>query len=99
MLILASTLSWELQTLLWKFLPGDRQVSLTLCVFGFLLALSLVALMVGRWSKRSWLTRPALALAALVTVMWAALWLARPAWLRIADWTLPIVLVATPVSP
>ena len=84
MIIVAATFWWEVQALLWKFLPKDGQVNMTLYIFGLVLALSLVAFVIGRRAKRSWLTRFALTSAALVMAAWTALYLTRPAWLRIA---------------
>jgi len=77
-------MSWKLQSYLWKFLPADRAVNLSVYVFGLLLALALVLLVVGYLIKRRRLTRLAVGMAAAVLVCWGLLLAMRPAWLRIA---------------
>ena len=75
---------WKMQSLLWKFLPADRAVNLSLYIFGTLLALMLVVYVGGRFLKRRWLSRVAAAVAGLVLLSWGLLLVTRPAWLRIA---------------
>jgi len=77
-------MAWKLQSLLWKFLPVDRSVSFSVAIFGLFLALSLSACILGRLFKRRWLSRAATVAASVFILIWAALYLARPAWMRIA---------------
>jgi len=103
---------WKMQFLLWKFLPDDRAVKLSLYVFGCLLALALVVFVVGRFLKRRWLSRGAAAMAALVLLIWGLLFVTQAEISNGSDvlrafwhehfgrsWTLPIVLVAVPITP
>lgn len=77
-------MSWKLQSYLWKFLPADRAVNLSLYVFGVLLLLTLVVFVIGCFARRRWLSRVAAAVAAMVLLVWGLLFVTRPAWLRIA---------------
>ena len=88
--------SWKLQSLLWKFMPADRAVTLTGRVFGLLLVLSLAAFLIDWLGRRRWLSRTAVILAAMVLFAWGMLLVTRPAWLVIA--TQPVVPMPT-VSP
>ncbi len=75
---------WKLQYFLSKILPNDTSVSYTARIFGLLLALSLVAFVVGRIIQRKWLSRSAIGLGVSVVLAWGVLFAMRPAWLRIA---------------
>ncbi len=80
---------WKLQSLVWKFMPGDQGVSHTLRIFGLLLVLSLAAFILSRWIRWRWLRRGAVILASTVLLVWGLLFATRPVWLRIA--TQPVV--------
>lgn len=75
---------WRLQSWLSKILPNDTSVSYTARIFGLLLLLSLMAFVAGLVIKRRWLSRSALGLALSVLLLWAVLFVTRPAWMRIA---------------
>lgn len=75
---------WKLQTLLSKILPNDISVSYTARIFGLLILLGLVAFIVGLIFRKRALRRCGLASAIAVAGCWAALYAARPPWLKIA---------------
>ncbi|MGB8354935.1 MAG: phosphodiester glycosidase family protein [Chthoniobacteraceae bacterium] len=87
---------WNLQTLLWKFLPADRAVSFTLRVFGLLLVLSLATFIAAHFAKRCRLSLAAIVIAALTLFTWALLFITRPPWLQIA--MQPVVPIPTITS-
>ena len=63
-------MSWKLQTLLWKFLPEDRAINLSLVLFGSLLALSALIIVAGWFLRRRGMCRLAVGLAAAVCIAW-----------------------------
>ncbi len=75
---------WKLQWFLSRLMPNDTSVSYSARIFGSLLVLSLLAFGAARIIKRPWLSRAAIGLAVSVLLLWAILFLTRPAWLRIA---------------
>jgi len=76
---------WKLQSLLWTVIPGDQSVSYTARIFLFIIALGLIVFALGYFFKRRRLSRSGIILAVLVLFLWGGLWVARPAWLRIAS--------------
>lgn len=77
-------MSWKLQELLWKFLPADRAVNLSLLVFGLLLVLCVAAFAMGCLFRRRWLSYLSLTSATVILLVWGFLFATRPMWLRVA---------------
>src|SRR5258707_12052777 len=75
---------WKFQSLLWNFLPADREVSFSIRVFGVLLVVSSIAFGIGYLAKHRWLTRASALAFTLLLLTWGLLYATRPAWLRIA---------------
>jgi len=75
---------WKLQSWMWSLLPVGRAVSITVRLFGLLLALSLAIFVLGWLARRRWLSRSGMALASAALLTWGLLIAGRPAWLKAA---------------
>lgn len=88
-------MAWQLQSILWMFLPEHRDVNFTTYVFITLLGFCLAAMVAGRAFHRPVIARLAVASALLLAITWVAVHNARPAWLELAIQT-PAPTVTTP---
>ena len=82
-------MAWKLQSWLWMVLPGDREMNHSIRWFGLLLAVCALVYLIGLVFRQRRLRRAGLYGAVGFLILWGALYLARPAWLKAA--TQPIV--------
>ena len=78
-------MDWELQSLLWEFVPQEQSVSFTLRLFGLALVSCAVVLVAGCLLRKRWLIRLPILGAVLTLLAWGVLFGLRPTWLRVAS--------------